>query len=300
MNTHNYGFSFNDITIINNLFSKKGKNDHGKQKINDEIEFYKFVENNNIDFPMPTLYTYEDGKLEIQYINNAQIITNMITPQNYVCYINNIKLLLNKIHDFKLPITSEILKSDIMIETETKIIKRYNEYNWESNKKFKNLQYVNGLKFKSINYYSEIIKYKCLNYLNNRNYYNLIHGDTHLGNIMESDDKLYFIDPRGKFGNTNLFGIKEYDYAKLLFGISGYSKFDEMEISELKIENGDLKIDFIKEYEYIFSSNNFDNLTKLLSLSIWLGNNSCFIDENKKIFSLMIAFYYCEKYLDKF
>ena len=72
-----------------------------------------------------------------------------------------------------------------------------------------------------------------------------------------------------------------------------------MEISELKIENGDLKIDFIKEYEYIFSNNNFDNLTKLLSLSIWLGNNSCFIDENKKLFSLMIAFYYCEKYLSE-
>ncbi len=299
MNTQNYGFSFNNIKIDNDIFIKKGKNDHGKQKINNEIEFYKFVENNNIDFPMPNLINYEDGKLEIEYIANNKILTDILNSNNCHYYISQIKHLLNKIHDVTVEINFDILKNDVIFETETKIIKRYNEYNWESNKQFKNLHYINGLKFKSINYYSEIIKNKCLYYLNNRNYYNLIHGDTHLGNIMKSNNNLYFIDPRGIFGNTKLFGIKEYDYAKLLFGISGYSKFDQMEFSEIKIENSNLKIDFIEEYEYIFLNNNFDNLTKLLSLSIWLGNNSCFIDENKKLFSLMIAFYYCEKYLSE-
>ena len=35
--------------------------------------------------------------------------------------------------------------------------------------------------------------------------------------------------------SDKLFGIKEYDYAKLMFGISGYSKFDQMKFSEIKI-----------------------------------------------------------------
>lgn len=299
MNTQNYGFSFNDIKIDNNILIKNGKNNHGKQKINDEIEFYKFIKNNNIKFPMPNLINYKDGKLEIEYIANNKILTNILNYNNCNYYILRIKDLLNKIHDVTIEINFDILKNDVICETEKKIVKRYNEYNWESNKNFKKIHYVNGHNFKSIKYYSKIIKNKCLYYLKKRNYYNLIHGDTHLGNIMESNDKLYFIDPRGVFGNTKLFGIKEYDYAKLMFGISGYSKFDQMEFSEIKIEKNNLKIDFIKEYEYIFLNNNFDNLTKLLSLSIWLGNNSCFIDENKKLVSIMIAFYYCEKYLSE-
>lgn len=145
MNVQNYGFSFNDIKISNNLVSKNGKNDHGKQKINDEIEFYKFVKEKLIDFPLPKLINYEYGKLEIEYIKNNQILTNIITPQNYNFYIKKMKVLLDKIHFFTLPITDEILKSDIIIETKTKILKRYNKYNWESDEKFKQLQYVQDM-----------------------------------------------------------------------------------------------------------------------------------------------------------
>jgi hypothetical protein len=137
-------------------------------------------------------------------------------------------------------------------------------------------------------------------HLNKREEYSLIHGDIHLGNILiDSSKNIYFIDPRGYFGKTKLYGLKEYDYAKLMFGISGYSTFDNISITDLNIINLNLSIDFIKEYEYIFENNIFDDITKLLCLSIWLGNNSCFINENKKIVSLMIAFYYCEKYLLK-
>ena len=109
----------------------------------------------------------------------------------------------------------------------------------------------------------------------------------------------YFIDPRGYFGNSKLFGLYEYDYAKLLFGLSGYSIFDNIIINELNIINDNVEIDFIKDYEYIFETGKFDKITILLCLSIWLGNNSCFSNINKKITSLMIAYYYCEKYLDK-
>jgi hypothetical protein len=46
-----------------------------------------------------------------------------------------------------------------------------------------------------------------------------------------------------------------------------------------------------------FETGKFDKITILLCLSIWLGNNSCFSNIHKKITSLMIAYYYCEKYL---
>ena len=165
---------------------------------------------------------------------------------------------------------------------------------------YNSIKSVNNIKFKNISYYCDIIHTKIISYLDGRNFYNLIHGDIHLGNILlDENDNIYFIDPRGYFGGSKLFGLYEYDYAKLLFGLSGYSVFDNIIINELNIINDNIEIDFIKDYEYIFETEKFDKITILFCLSIWLGNNSCFSNINKKITSLMIAYYYCEKYLDK-
>jgi len=301
MNNNNYGFVFNDISIIDNLFIKKSKNSLGKYKINNEISFYLYIINNNIQFNMPNLIKQSDGEIVLEFIENSNILTYKIDKTNYIFYVNKIREQLNILHSSKINISPFALKNDLQIEIKTKIIDRYNEFNWNSNSLFKSITSVNNFQIQNILYYCDIIQEKIFKYLNERYYYNLIHGDTHLGNILiDENEKLYFIDPRGFFGETKLFGLHEYDYAKLLFGLSGYSIFDNINIDELEITDNNLNINFIREYEYIFESNLFDNITKLLCLTIWLGNNSCFININKKITSLMIAFYYCEKYLNLF
>jgi hypothetical protein len=299
MNEINYGFLFNDIKINNNIVKKKFKNEIGKFKINNEIKFYKNIIANNINFPIPRLLNYEDGILEIQYIENSNTLTNIINKKNVYDYIIKIKSLMNTIHQCKRDITFDDLQSDLIIETEKKIFDRFNEFEWKTNSLYNSIEYVNHVKIKNIDYYCNIIKSKIMYYLKDRNYYNLIHGDIHLGNIIiDNSNNIFFIDPKGYFGKTELFGIYEYDYAKLLFGISGYSVFDNMIIDKLNIENNNIQIDFIKDYEFIFETDYFDKITILFCLSIWLGNNSCFTNINKKITSLMIAYYYCEKYLD--
>jgi hypothetical protein len=171
-----------------------------------------------------------------------------------------------------------------------------------------------------------------------------IHGDTHLGNILvpkpgvciDNDTPRYvFIDPRGYFASYDIFGDPHYDYAKLLFGISGYSRFDQMtiEVNEVnEVVNGapemtdgisckpemtdgisckpemNITIPFIDEYSSIYKSLDTPEwqssvpeltaeLTRLISLSIWLGNNSTFISPEKKLMSLMISRYLCERFL---
>lgn len=298
MNKHNYGYIFNDISILNNIFSKKYKNEYGKIKINNEIYFYIFVLSNKIMFKVPNLLNYQDGYIEIEYINNSQTLTKIVDKNNVDIFLKLIKKQLSELHFFKINIDKTKLIKDLNIELGEKIINRFYEFNWESNKIYNSIKSVNGIKIKNIFYYTEFIKNSLFELLFNRDYYNLIHGDVHLGNILiDSKNELYFIDPRGYFGETPLFGIFEYDYAKLMNGLSGYSIFDEMEIDNIEINNSDLKIDFIKDYQYIFEENRFDRITTLLCLSIWLGNNSCFINVNKKIISIMIAYYYCEKYL---
>lgn len=298
MNEDNYGFMFNNITIHDNIFNKKYKNTLGKIKINNEIGFYLFIKENNIDFPMPKLLNYEDGSLSLQFIYNSHTLINIINKYNLHEYINKIKEYLLLIHKVQIPVSIDILKRDLNIEFNKKIITRYEEFDWSSNVDFNTIKYVNNIEIKNISYYCNNIYDKISLLLRFRNNYSLIHGDTHLGNILlDENDNIYFIDPRGYFGESKLFGIYEYDYAKILFGLSGYSIFDNMNITELNIKNNNLEIGFIQNYEYIFTENLFDEITILFCLSIWLGNNSCFTNINKKITSLMIAYYYCEKYL---
>ena len=300
MNDYNYGFVFNDIKINNNIFNKKSKNELGKLRINNEIEFYVYIINNNIDFSIPKLINYEDGNLSIEYIPNSCTLTNKINKLNVYEYIDKISKNINKIHEIQKPVSFHIIETDLNIELEKKIINRFHEFEWNSNLLYNSIKTVNNIKFKNINYYCDIIHSKIIYYLDGRNYYNLIHGDIHLGNILlDESNNIIFIDPRGYFGESKLFGIREYDYAKLLFGLSGYSVFDNIIINELNIINDNIEIDFINKYEFIFESGKFDKLTILFCLSIWLANNSCFSNINKKITSLMIAYYYCEKYLDK-
>ena len=67
-----------------------------------------------------------------------------------------------------------------------------------------------------------------------------IHGDPNLSNIIISGSTHYpdsldakLIDPRGYFGESdNKEGIFGYDFAKLLYGISGYDKFNKSPYSK--------------------------------------------------------------------
>ena len=318
MNYNNYGFIFNDITVFGDTLRKKSKSVWGDKKISNEIEYYLYIQNNKINFAMPRLIDYSCSgnahaffevlispgvrpvynELTIEYISNSNTLTTLINKTNVEYYTNKIKTHMNNIHNIKMAIPNTSLINDLYIETVSKICDRYKEYNWDNNNIYNLITSVNNKKIKKIEYYSELIHTRLIDIFANREYYSLIHGDIHLGNILEDKmGKLYFIDPRGYFGNSKLFGLEEYDYAKLLFGISGYSVFDNLIVDDLSINNGNLIIDFIKDYEYIYESGIFTKTDILLSLSIWLGNNSCFTNINKKIMSIMIAFYYCEKYL---
>ena len=68
-----------------------------------------------------------------------------------------------------------------------------------------------------------------------------------------------------------------------------------------------INIPFIDEYCSIYNTietsewkqsiSEFDELTVLLSFTIWLGNNSTFTSPHKKLTSLMISRYICERFL---
>jgi GTP:adenosylcobinamide-phosphate guanylyltransferase len=61
------------------------------------------------------------------------------------------------------------------------------------------------------------------------NSYSFIHGDPTFSNILyeEATSKPYFIDPRGYYGKSLLYGDEDYDWAKLYYSLIGnYDQFN--------------------------------------------------------------------------
>lgn len=58
--------------------------------------------------------------------------------------------------------------------------------------------------------------------------YTLCHGDLNGSNVMVNPKtkEIMFIDPRGYFGYTKNYGLQSYEYAKLLYALSGYDDFN--------------------------------------------------------------------------
>ena len=65
-------------------------------------------------------------------------------------------------------------------------------------------------------------------------YYNVIHGDPSFSNsLVDKDNKVWLIDPRGSFGNTKIFGDRRYDWAKFYYSAVG--NYDSMNLSLIHI-----------------------------------------------------------------
>jgi len=109
-------------------------------------------------------------------------------------------------------------------------------------------------------------------------HFSFIHGDCTFSNIMLRDNgKPVFIDPRGYFGSTELFGDPNYDWAKLYYSIAGnYDRFNLKDFSlkigenavELKIESNNWE-ELEKEF-FVFSDAD-EKTIKLLHTVIWLS-----------------------------
>ena len=159
--------------------------------------------------------------------------------------------------------------------------------------KYTYINKINNIKF--IPFY-DLIKlinneiYKIVNSMDEY-YFVPIHGDCQFNNILYNvdTDDIIFIDPRGYFGKSEIFGILEYDTAKINFALTGYDEFDNRIIDNLDITDDNINIIInILDNNIILEK----NICNLLMLSIWLSNSHCFINNEKKtMYSYYIARY---------
>jgi len=159
------------------------------------------------------------------YIPLHQHVKNCLESNDYdkiqLTY-SIIKQNLDVLHKSSLMVEKSVFETDLKKELVDKVIKRCDDIehmllNYDK-------EYMVSLLTKV---YDIIIdEYKDVDNVE----YNFCHGDLNGSNIMvnpESND-VKFIDPRGYFGNTKLYGWKEYEYSKLLYCLSGYDDFNNL------------------------------------------------------------------------
>ncbi len=109
--------------------------------------------------------------------------------------------------------------------------------------------------------------------------FKFIHGDCTFSNIMlDEEGNPVFIDPRGYFGHTKLYGDEDYDWAKRYNSLKG--NYDQFNLKHFRLSIGE------SEAAVVIESNGFEEIAddifgllpqlnerkiKLLHAIIWLS-----------------------------
>lgn len=112
---------------------------------------------------------------------------------------------------------------------------------------------INGKTCRNIFYHQSQVENVVMKYLPKKFYF--IHGDCTFSNTMLKHDEIpIFIDPRGYFGNTELYGDTAYDWVKVYYSL--FSNYDQFNLKRFNL--------YINETGETVS---FDNRGAVVSLS---------------------------------
>lgn len=264
---------FNHISFYDNYIEKNAIDDYGKEVAKKERNWYKFV--SDFNYPnIPKIYSYEPLKIERIYGRNVFEYQNFSQTQK-VQILKKIVKILNNLH--RLDSGIEANKQDLM--------NNYIEKTFERISLVKDLIpfanqkeiIINNRSYKNIFFVKDFVIDEIKKYFPSKFY--IIHGDSTFSNIMlrNQDVEPILIDPRGYFGNSNIYGDVDYDFAKLYYSIIGnYDQFNNRNFSlEIRENNVFLHINSNNwsQLEDIFFEECGSDIKKikLIHALIWLS-----------------------------
>ena len=294
---------FNNIELINDKLLKKGITDKGKEIIKYEKEWYEYIyklNNEELKNIFPKIYnTFEFGILMEYKINYIPVYKYLLKYEDTKeIVLKNIIDKLKLIHNIeKKTVSKVVFFNNLKKEIYDKIIDRRSIISDLLNY-FGDIKIVNNVKIYSfenilkkckniiVKYYETIDKYE----------YSIILGDCQFSNILINPDNqdITFIDPRGYYGKSNIHGPIEYDYAKILYSISGYDYFNSeyFNINKITSDTIEFNIEGIY-YDKQIINKYFNKVHKAYLVIIWLS----LAEYNKNDSWKCLASYYYGLYL---
>lgn len=263
---------FNRLIVSENTIIKEGIDKQGKELAVREKNWYKKISELKVSY-IPKIYSYEP--FEMEKIQGGNVYSYHFTFEEKKEVLRKIVNALRKMHE---AVTVEADYFSINEAYITKTIKRLNKIRDMIPFADKEIIRINGKECRNIFFHMDELYNKLSSYKVKS--FHLIHGDCTFSNIM-LNQKLdpVFIDPRGYFGFTELYGDVLYDWAKLYYSIAGnYDRFNLKEF-RLYIEKDEVKytiesngwedmedifLDMIKEEADVY-------YIKLIHAIIWLS-----------------------------
>ena len=251
---------------------KEGLDDQGKVLAVREKAWYRFAQERGFQ-SIPKIESFEPFIME--RFNGKNIFDYDLTPNQKKNILYQVISSLKHLHG--------------LAQTQTDHFSIYDAYlkkTWDRLNKIRDLVpyadqqiiHINGKDCRNVFFFKEDVErlfrhYPCKQFV-------LIHGDCTFSNMLLNEDmEPVFIDPRGYFGHTELYGDPAYDWAKLYYSIVGnYDQFNRkrfrLDIGENEVylaidSNGweDMENDF---FEILEEETNRD-IIRLLHVIIWLS-----------------------------
>ncbi len=273
INTRPVTRPFNVLEVSKKTVTKFPTNQQGIDLAKDESNWYNTFKDKRWDF-LPRMYSL--SPLTLQKIDGKALYLTRLTLSEKEKVLKQIIKNLKTIHNTFSPKTKEYAK---------------NNYEAYLEKTKRRLDSVASLIPHIEKEYLVINNQKCFNFYKFwpkieelikpyfTNTYVPIHGDCTFSNILYEPlrKKVYFIDPRGYFGQEKVWGDPDYDWAKLYYSLIG--NYDQFNHKNFKLLIGKDKINLsIKTNGYSQFLPLFFKLTKanstkmhLLHAIIWLS-----------------------------
>ena len=202
----------------------------GDEIIEKEKTWYGSLMAENIKINVPAIYQFGINSFRMEKLNATPIYQffSSIKKDAQKRILNEFIDSLIEMHQHTKDITPERIQEDLEIEFYSKIQNRIEDVK-DLLLEFSKITHINNLPIKLS--FDQILKniYTDLqNHFKDRTEYSFLHGDCQFSNTMYNftHNKLYFIDPRGYFGKSKIYGLSEYDYGKVLYSLSGYDSFN--------------------------------------------------------------------------
>lgn len=231
---------FNSVEMSGEFVIKKPLTAQGERLMEFESHWYQTVAENYSNVKVPRAYKEVGGKgLVLDRVNGVPVfdLINTLSPENRSTVLKNMRDGLSELHEARIPMSYRLASDDIKKEAFDKLINRYKEIEVVINTFGENISVVNGIDISTIGNlcdsgiartaYKRLLDALMAEY-KDIEVYSAIHGDSQMSNTLSDPETLEitFIDPRGYFGNTAVYGIPDYDIAKMLYSITGYESLN--------------------------------------------------------------------------
>lgn len=217
--------SFNSVEINEDTVTKIAVTEQGRSLQEDEVKWYYSVHSNSI--PQIVNYNKEAGEFEMERIHGLPMFEHIQTLKSIarITMVDNILDALRFEDAMGKHVDHKEMEADFKKEFHDKVISRCESIQPVIDS-FGEITHVNYVKIGRLKPMLKQALNHLVRYQRDRKYY-VIHGDPNFSNtMMSTQGDVKFIDPRGYFGNSKIYGPRLYDEAKVLYAISGYDNFN--------------------------------------------------------------------------